>query len=146
MPRRTIRLTADIDGRVQSTAIQKGYASPSAFLRAAIDHELSGREDTMIGAEERIAASLEQMRREIFRLGRAQQALFAFVDSLAKVLLTCVPEPGGEAMEAAVARARGRHARLLKSAGQAMVGDSELALQDLMSNREGYELDGGWRS
>ena len=136
MPRRTIRLTADIDERLQSTAKQKGYANPSAFLRAAIDHELSGREDTMIGAEERLAASMEQMRREIFRLGRAQQALFAYVDSLAKVLLTCVPEPVGEAMEPAVARARGRHARLLKNAGQAMVGDSQLAMQELVKHGE----------
>ena len=61
----------------------------------------------------------------------------AFVDSLAKVLLTCLPEPGGEAMEAAIARARGRHARLLKSAGQAMVGDSQLAMQDLANRGEG---------
>jgi Arc/MetJ-type ribon-helix-helix transcriptional regulator len=137
MPRRTIRLTAEIDERLQSTAKQKGYANPSAFLRAAIHHELSGREETMIGAEERLAASMEQMRREIFRVGRAQQALFAFVDSLAKILLTCVPEPGGEAMEAAVARARGRHARLLKTAGQAMVGDSQLAMQDLLNHGEG---------
>ena len=137
MPRRTIRLNADIDERLQSTVKLKGYANPSAFLRAAIDHELSGREDTMIGAEERLAASMEQMRREIFRLGRAQQALFAFVDSLAKVLLTCVPEPGGEAMEAAVARARGRHTRLLKTAGQAMVGDSHLVMQDLLNHGEG---------
>jgi len=137
MPRRTIRLADDIDERLQSTAKLKGYANPSAFIRAAIDHELSGREDKMIGAEERLAASMEQMRREIFRNGRAQQALFAFVDSLAKVLLTCVPEPGGEAMEAAVARARGRHARLLKSAGQAMVGDSELAMQALVNHGEG---------
>ena len=91
----------------------------------------------LIGAEERLAASMGQMRREIFRLGRAEQALFAFVDSLAKVLLTCVPEPGGEAMEAAVARARGRHARLLKSARQAMVGDSQLAMQDLVNHGEG---------
>jgi Arc/MetJ-type ribon-helix-helix transcriptional regulator len=136
MPRRTIRLTGDIDERVQSTAKQKGYANPSAFLRAAIDHELSGREDTMIGSEERLAASMEQMRREIFRLGRAQQASFAFVDSLAKIILTCVPEPAGEAMEAAVARARGRHARLLKSAGQAMVGESQLAMQDLVKHGE----------
>jgi predicted DNA-binding protein len=136
MPRRTIRLTADIDERLQSTAKQKGYANPSAFLRAAIDHELSGREDTMIGAEERLAASMEQMRREIFRLGRAQQALFAYVDSLAKVLLTCVPEPVGEAMEPAVARARGRHTRLLKNAGQAMVGDSRLAMQELVKHGE----------
>ena len=96
-----------------------------------------GRSEELVGAEERLAASIEQVRREVFRLGRTQQALFAFVDSLAKVLLTCVPEPGGEAMEAAVARARGRHARLLKSAGQAMVGDSQVAMQDLVNRGEG---------
>ena len=137
MPRRTFRLTADTEERLQTTAKVRGYANPSAFLRTATDHELSGREDVIIGAEERLAASMEQIRREVFRLGRAQQALFAFVDSLAKVLLTCVPEPGGEAKDAAVARARGRHAQLLKSAGQAMVGDSQLAMQDLVDRGEG---------
>jgi predicted DNA-binding protein len=137
MPRRTFRLSADTEERVQSTAKLRGYANPSAFLRTAIDHELGGREDMIIGAEERLAASMEQIRREVFRLGRAQQALFAFVDSLAKVLLTCVPEPGGEAMAAAVARARGRHAQLLKTAGQAMVGDSQLAMQGLVIRGEG---------
>jgi hypothetical protein len=102
-----------------------------------VEQELSGRSEELVGAEERLAASTEQVRREVFRLGRAQQALFAFVDSLAKVLLTCVPEPGGETMEAAVARARGRHARLLKSAGQAMVGDSQVAMRDLVNRGEG---------
>jgi Arc/MetJ-type ribon-helix-helix transcriptional regulator len=137
MSRRTIRLTQDADERLQSTAKLRGYGNPSAFLRAAIERELSGREDTVIGAEERLAASIEQVRREMFRLGRSQQALFAFVDSLAKILLTCVPEPGGEATEAAVARARRRHVQLLKSAGQAMVGDSKLAMQDLMTCGDG---------
>ncbi len=87
----------------------------------------------MIGAEKRLATSMDQMRREIFRLRRAQQALFAFVDGLAKILLTCIPESGGEALEAAVAR----HARLLKSAGQAMSGDSHLAKQELVNHDEG---------
>ena len=137
MPRRTIRLTTDTDERIQSVAKLRGYSSPSAFLRAAIKKELGEREDGMVGTEERIAASVEQVRREVFRFGRAQQALFAFLDSLAKVILTCVPEPGGEAMDAAVARARGRHTRLLKSAGQAMAGDSQLAMQDLQNNGEG---------
>ena len=137
MPRRTIRLTPDIDDRIQSAAKQRGYSSPSSFLRSAIQKELGAREDGMIGTEERLAASIEQVRREVFRLGRTQQALFAFVDSLAKILLTCLPEPSGEAMEAAVARARGRHARLLKSAGQAMVGDSQVAMQDLVNRGEG---------
>jgi hypothetical protein len=101
-----------------------------------VEREISARGDEIAGAEERLAASIEQVRREIFRLGRAQQALFAYVDSLAKVVLTCVPEPGGEAMEAAVARARGRHARLLKSAGQAMAGDAKVAIQDLVTHGE----------
>ncbi|HEX4133248.1 MAG TPA: ribbon-helix-helix domain-containing protein [Bryobacteraceae bacterium] len=137
MPRRTIRLTTDTDEQIQSAAKARGYSSPSAFLRAAIKKELGEGEDGIIGSEERLAASIEQVRREVFRLGRAQQALFAFLDSLAKIVLTCVPEPGGEAMEAAVARARGRHSRLLKSAGQAMVGDSQLAMQELVNRGEG---------
>jgi hypothetical protein len=95
MPRRTIRLTSDTDERLRSTAKLQGYANPSAFLRAAIDHELSGRHDATTGAEERLAVSTKQISREILRLGRAQHALFALVDSLAKILLTCVPEPGG---------------------------------------------------
>ena len=40
-------------------------------------------------------------------------------------------------MEAAVTRARGRHARLLKSAGQAMGGESQLAMQELVNHGEG---------
>ncbi len=133
MPRRTIRLSAEADERLQSAVKVRGYANPSAFLRAAMDNELKGREETMLGAEERLAISIDQISREISRLGRAQQALFALVDSLAKVLLTCIPEPGTDAMEAAVTRAKGRHVRLLKSAGQAIVGESQSALQELVN-------------
>jgi len=136
MPRRTIRLTADADERLQSAAKIRGYANPSAFLRAAMDHELKGREETMLGAEERLATSMDQISREISRLGRAQQALFALVDSLAKILLTCIPEPDAAVMEAAVTRAKGRHVRLLKSAGQAIVGESQSALQELVNRGE----------
>ena len=58
------------------------------------------------------------------------------MDSLAKNLLTCIPEPDAEAMEAAVTRAKGRHVRLLKSAGQAIVGESKSALQELVNRGE----------
>ena len=98
----------------------RGYANPSAFLRAAMDHELKGREETMIGAEERLATSLDQISREISRLGRAQQALFALVDSLAKILLTCIPEPDAEAMEAAVTRAKARPMRMIRGQSDSM--------------------------
>jgi hypothetical protein len=101
-----------------------------------MDHELKGREETMLGAEERLATSMDQISREISRLGRTQQALFALVDSLAKILLTCIPEPEGEAMEGAVTRAKGRHVRLLKSAGQAIGGESHSAMQELVNRGE----------
>jgi hypothetical protein len=137
MAQRAIRFSETTDTGIQEATRKRGFSSPTAFIRHAVEQELSGRTEELVGAEERLVASIEQLRREVFRLGRAQQALFAFVDSLAKVLLTCVPEPGGEAMEAAVARARGRHARLLKSAGQAMVGDSQVAMKDLVDRGEG---------
>jgi hypothetical protein len=137
LAQRAIRFSETTDRGIQDATRKRGFSSPTAFIRHSVEAELSGRSEELVGAEVRLAASIEQVRQEIFRLGRAQQALFAFVDSLAKVLLTCVPEPGGEATEAAVARARGRHARLLKSAGQAMVGDSHAAMQDLVNRGEG---------
>jgi len=137
MAQRAIRFSDTTDKGIQEAARKRSFSSPTAFIRHSVEQELAGRSEELVGAEERLAASTEQVRREVFRLGRALQALFAFVDSLAKVVLTCVPEPGGEAMEAAVARARGRHARLLKSAGQAMFGDSQEAMQDLVKRGEG---------
>lgn len=82
---------------------------------AAVEQELSGREDHLTGAEERLAASIEQVRHDLFRLMRAQQALFAYVDTLAKTILTCMPEPPADAKPQAVARAKERYDRLLKT-------------------------------
>jgi hypothetical protein len=55
---------------------------------------------------------------------------------LAKVFLTCVSEPRGTALEPALAEARNRHARLLNTAGHAMLSDSLIAMEDLMSRGE----------
>ncbi len=109
MPQRAIRFSEKMIREIDEMATKRGFSSPTAFIRYAVEHELTGRSEHIIGAEERIAATIEQLRREVFRSGRAQQALFAFVDSLAKVLLTCLPEPSPEVMDAAVARARNRH-------------------------------------
>jgi hypothetical protein len=114
----------------------RGFQSTTAFIRYSVEQELAGRSDNLAGTEERLAATIEQMRRELFRLGRGQQALFAYVDSLAKVLLTCVPEPPQDAKVQAIARAKERHNRLVKSAGSAMVGDSHAAMLDLVNRGE----------
>lgn len=122
---------------IEAAAHQRGFASSSAFVRYAVEQELSGRQDGLTGAEERLAGSIEQARRDLFRLMRVQQALFAYMDTLAKTILTCVPEPPGDAKPQAVARAKERYDRLLKSAGRAMVGESKVAMQDLVAHVEG---------
>ena len=115
---RAIRFSEKAVKEIDEAARKRGFSSPSAFIRYAVDQELLGREEDIINAEERLVATIEQVRHAVIRLARAQQALFALVNSLAKAMLTCMPEPAGEAMEAAVAKAQARHARLLKNAGQ----------------------------
>jgi len=137
MPQRTIRFSDTTDKSVREAAAKRGFSSPTAFVRHAVVQELSGRKEDLASAEQRLAASIEQVRQELGPLGRAQQALFALVDSLAKVVLTCVPEPAGEAREAALAMAQRRYARLVKSAGRAMDGDSHLAMQELINRAQG---------
>lgn len=133
---RTIRLPEKTLESIATASQQRGFASVSAFIRYAINEELTNREDELTGAEERLAASIEQIRRDQYRLMRMHQALFAYVDTLAKTLLTCVPEPPVDAMSEAVARAKERYDRLLKSAGRAMVGESKLAMHDLVARVE----------
>ncbi len=136
MPRRTIRLTAAIDELIDSVSKLRGYSSPSAFLRAAIKTELGERAEEIGSSTEEIVGCIREVRQDIRRLERAQQALFALVDCLAKVFLTCVPEPRGTAMEPALAEARNRHARLLNTAGHAMLSDSLVAMEEIISRGE----------
>jgi hypothetical protein len=79
---------------------------------------------------------MERVLRDVTRVARGQQALFAIVDTLVKTFLTCVPDPPPDAMTQSVARARDRYARFVKSAGQAMVGDALAAMQDLVTHVE----------
>ena len=118
---RTIRFSENTEKSIDEMSRQRGFASPTAFIRYAVEQELAGRKEDLTGAEERLAASILQVRHDQFRLMRMHQALFAYVDTLTETLLTCVPEPPADAKAQAVARAKERHDRLLKSAGRAMV-------------------------
>jgi hypothetical protein len=66
------------------------------------------------------------------RVQRAQQGLFAVIDTLLKTFLTCVPEPPRDAINQSIARARERYDRFAKSAGQAVVGDAQAAISELV--------------
>ena len=128
-----VRLTREEQRQVEEAAKTRGYANPSAFTRAAIRNELDGRAE-LTGTDERIGAGFDRVSHDIFRIGRGQQALFALVDAFAKTVLTCVPEPPPDARSQAIARAKDRYDRLVKSAGQAMSGDARAAMKDLVDH------------
>src|ERR1039457_810590 len=105
--------SAELNNRIEAATKQGGFSSRSAFIRVAIERELAGRESGVEAAEQRIAASLDRMAREIHNSRIGQQALFACVDVLAKTFLTCVPEPPRDVHDQAVARGKARYDRLL---------------------------------
>ena len=128
-----VRLTREDQRQIEEAAGTRGYASPSAFIRAAIRHELDGRAE-LTGTDERMGAGFDRVSRDIFRVGRGQQALYSLLDAFAKAILTCIPEPPPEVRPQAIARAKDRYTRLVKAAGQAMSGDARAAMQDLVDH------------
>ena len=131
---RGMRLDDGIYKAVVQAAKARQFASPSAFMRAAIEKELRGSDSTLNESEQRISASLERNSKEIQRVSTAQQALFAYVDALAKVILTSLPETDEEQRKASIARGKLRYSRFLKSVGANMAGDAGEALSDLVNH------------
>jgi hypothetical protein len=109
MARRTVRLSDRLNEQIETAARERGFESPTAFMRAASETAVRGDQQNALNeAEQRILASLDRMAQEIRSIRKGQQALFSFVDSLVKTLLTCIPEPSGEGYSQAVARGRSR--------------------------------------
>jgi Arc/MetJ-type ribon-helix-helix transcriptional regulator len=138
LKKRTIRLRTELNARVDDTAGKLGFRTGSDFIRHALELALNGADQdaTLDEAEQRMIAGLDRMAKEIRSVRRVQQAQFAFIDTLVKVVLTCLPEPGGEVYTHAKARAMARYSEFLKSAGKAMVGDSKSALGELVSHEQ----------
>ena len=136
MPQRTIRLPEATKKQIEDPAERGGFSSPTAFIRYAIQQQLAAGSPQTDSSEERLRANLEQLRREVARLHRSQQALFAYLDTLSKTILTCMPEPTADARSQALARARERYDRLLKTVGKALAGDAQAAMQELTAHVE----------
>jgi Arc/MetJ-type ribon-helix-helix transcriptional regulator len=58
MPKRAVRIQPELDQRLQIATKDRGYRSPSAFIRAAIETELKSRSENE-GMEEQTAASFD---------------------------------------------------------------------------------------
>ena len=131
MPKRAVRIHPELDQRMQKATKERGYRSPSAFIRAAIETELKSRSESE-GMEEQTAASFDRLAKELRRALRGQQAIFALLDAFTKIFLACVPEPPADARAQSISMARERHMRLIRTAGQSMTTES--AMQDLLGD------------
>jgi len=79
-----------------------------------------------------MAATLSRVADGVQKLANGQQAVIALIDSLSKVILTCVPEPEPATFNRAVAAARDRYQKFLKSAASSMKGDFIKSLTDIV--------------
>ena len=131
MPKRAVRIQLELDQRLQKATKDRGYRSPSAFIRAAIEAELKSRRECE-GIEEQTAASFDRLAQELRRALRGQQAIFALLDAFTKIFLSCVPEPPADARAQSISMARERHMRLIKTAGQSLANES--IMQDLLGD------------
>jgi metal-responsive CopG/Arc/MetJ family transcriptional regulator len=61
MPQRSIRFSERVSKEVDTIWRRRGFASATAFIRYAVEQELSERQEGLTGAEERIAATLTQV-------------------------------------------------------------------------------------
>jgi hypothetical protein len=130
---RGMRLSDATYRAVVQAAKARDYASPSAFMRAAVEKELRGIDATLDESEKRIVASLERYSKQVRQVATGQQALFAYMDALAKIMLSTMPDADEDTRKSAVARGKLRYARFLKSVGANMVGDAQAALLELVN-------------
>jgi len=136
MAQRNLRLTDDLTRRINDAVTERGFSSAAALIRAAIQNELERAEAQrrIEALEERIATTLVRLAEEVRKLANGQQAAIALIDSLSKVILTCIPEPEPAAFTRAMSIARDRYQKFLKSAASSLKGDFMKSLTETLSS------------
>ena len=129
-----LRLPDDQMTVMKRTAQARGFRSANAYLQAVVTRDSRDSTPDQADREAFIAASLDRLSKEIRTLHTTQQALFAVADSLARLFLTCIPEPPPEELDQAKRRARLRYDRFLLSVAQNMAADSRATLTELIDH------------
>jgi len=72
---RAIRFSEKTNKRIREATEKRGFSSPTAFIRHAVEQELSGHGEELVGAEERLAATIEQVRQGMVPPGASATGL-----------------------------------------------------------------------
>src|ERR1051326_778877 len=105
-------LPGDQMALVKKAAQAGGFRSATAYIQAVLARDLRGLKSDGTDQETFVAASIDRLSKEIRGLHTGQQALFATIDSLTRLFLTCVPEPPADVLDQAKRRAKLRNERI----------------------------------
>ena len=127
-----LRLSEDQLTAMKRTAKARGFRSASAYVLATLARDLRDSTPDQADREAFVAASIDRLSKEIRTLHTAQQALFALLDSLTRLFLTCIPEPPPGALDEAKRRAKLRYSRFLISVAQNMSSETHATITELI--------------
>ena len=123
---------------VRAAVKQRGFRSEQAFLTAACKQALRDGDgaEAIEDLEDKIAATLANMGKEVQFLFTLVHTQVAITNSLLQYVLTCMAEPPEEVLPAARARARLRYARILRLAGQEVAPRNKATLEQVLDSRK----------
>jgi hypothetical protein len=126
--------SADLREKVRAAVKERGFRSEQAFLITACSNELRRGENTeaVTQFESRIAATFNNMAKQLQGLHTLGQAQVALTDVLLKYIITCVVEPPEDALPAARVRARLRYEKLLRAAAEGISTKNKETLKGMM--------------
>jgi len=126
--------SAELREKVRAAVKERGLRSEQAFILAACENELRRGENTeaVTQFESRIAATFNNMAKQLQGLHTLGQAQVALTDVLLKYIITCVVEPPEDALPAARVRARLRYEKLLRAAAEGISTKNKETLKGMM--------------
>ena len=126
--------STDLREKVRVAVKERGFRSEQAFLITACANELRRGENTeaVTQFESRIAATFNNMAKQLQGLHTLGQAQVALTDVLLKYIITCVVEPPDDALPAARVRARMRYEKLLRAAAEGISTKNKETLKGMM--------------
>ena len=128
--------SAELREKVRVAVKERGFRSEQAFLIAACENELRRGENTeaITQFESRMAATLNNLAKQVQGLHTLAQAQVALTDVLLKYVITCVVEPPEDALPAARVRARLRYEKLLRAAAKGSRTKTETLSREMMAD------------
>lgn len=128
--------SAQLRDKVRIAVKERGFRSEQAFLIAACERELreSDSAEATAQLEDRIAATLANVTRELQSLFTLAHTQFALTNSLLQYVLTCMVEPPEDVLPAARARARARYTKILRHTAKEVATRNKATLEEVLTH------------